>query len=57
MYQANRTYRPNSTWQSNLQIEDLNRQNDLFEKTKTQKDFSFGRLYQSYIFNTDNLKK
>lgn len=56
-YQANWTSKPNSIWQRNLQIEDLNRQNDPFEKTKTEKDFSFGPLSQSYIHNTDNLKK
>lgn len=56
-YQANWTYKPNSTWQSNLVTEDLNRQSDPFEKTKTEKDCSFGQLSQSYIHNTDNLKK
>ena len=56
-YQANWTYKPNSTCQSNLLTEDLNRQSDPFEKTKTEKDFSSGQLSQSYIHNTDNLKK
>ena len=56
-YQANWTSKPNSIWQRNLQREDLNWQNDPFEKTKTEKDFSFGQLSQSYIHNTDNLKK